>query len=257
VVGSCRACRGDIAWLSYCSLSSRYVDDCFTERIELRRIERCQATVGYAERESWEREPYITSARSTNFCPLRTTAPSCQIECKNTKRAGALVRDINPDTRILVSRTTRTLRSHCRDFSRDLLRCERAQLLNGAVQFSNHLSKSLATGLAFRRFQNDHVCTPSNRYGLAPSLDPGGGNHHAFFGVLHGFHRQSLRNIRTKYIMVLRTFRRQPEILWIARRSFVAAYSDSPIATVPAGPPPFNLARWIPPFLSSEAMECV
>ena len=233
MVGSCRACRGDIAWLSYCSLSSRYVDDCFTERIELRRIERCQATVGYAERESWEREPYITSARSTNFCPLRTTAPSCQIECKNTKRAGALVRDINPDTRILVSRTTRTLRSHCRDFSRDLLRCERAQLLNGAVQFSNHLSKSLATGLAFRRFQNDHVCTPSNRYGLAPSLDPGGGNHHAFFSVLHGFHRQRIQCIRRQYTMVLRLRSQWSAILRAARPSFMTACSDCPISTIP------------------------
>lgn len=55
--------------------------------------------------------------------------------------------------------------------------------------------------------------------------------------------------------MVLQLFRHQSAILRAARPLFVAAYSDSSIAAVPGGPLPFNLARWISPFLSSEAME--
>ena len=82
--------------------------------------------------------------------------------------AGGLVTDISPDPMILVSRTTRTWRSYCRDLCGNLLRGEGTQLLGGATQLTNHTPESLTTGLAFRRLQNHLVGSPPDRYRFAP-----------------------------------------------------------------------------------------
>jgi YD repeat-containing protein len=63
---------------------------------------------------------------ATVTCPTRTALRIC---------AGGLVMDISPDTRMLISRTTRTWRSHCRDLCGNLFRCEGAKLLAARRSF--------------------------------------------------------------------------------------------------------------------------
>ncbi|CAE6707184.1 hypothetical protein NSPZN2_11035 [Nitrospira defluvii] len=91
-------------------------------------------------------------------------------------------------------------------------------------------------------------------HGFSPPLHPGGGNHHAFFGVLHGFHRQRNQCTRRQYTMVLRLCSQRSAILRAARLSFVASFSEGSIVIVPAEPLPFGVACWLT-ILSSEVIS--
>jgi hypothetical protein len=88
-------------------------------------------------------------------------------------RAGGLVEDINPDTMMLVSSTTRTLRSNRCDLCRNLFGGEWTDFLGGATQLTNHAPEALTTSLPLRRFQNHHVRPTSDRDRFAPTFHPG------------------------------------------------------------------------------------
>jgi hypothetical protein len=88
---------------------------------------------------------------------------------------------------MLVSRTTRTWRSHRRDLCGNLLRGEGTKLLGGATQLANHTPKSLTTGLAFRRLQNHHVGSPPDGQGFTPTLTQAEGVPFAAFSFSSDF----------------------------------------------------------------------
>jgi hypothetical protein len=90
-------------------------------------------------------------------------------------RAGGPVREISPEMKMLVSRTTRRLSPHCRHLVGDLLRRKGAELAGGTAYFPNHPGEPLAAGSVRGRFQDRDVSSAICGHGFAPALDPGRG----------------------------------------------------------------------------------
>mgnify|MGYP000944227623 CR=1 FL=1 len=94
--------------------------------------------------------------------------------------------DNSPDTKIFVSRTTRTPAPYRCNLSGNLFGGD-VQFAGGAAELADHTNQLLATGRSGWRFQSQDVGVSVRYDGFPPTLHPGGGNHHAFFGVLNGF----------------------------------------------------------------------
>ena len=75
--------------------------------------------------------------------------------CKTawTIRAGGPTADNRPDTKMFVSRTTRTIAPYCLDFGSNLVGRD-AQLACGAAQLAHHTGEPFSTGGACGRFQD-------------------------------------------------------------------------------------------------------
>ena len=102
--------------------------------------------------------------------------------------AGGPDEEINPETRILVSITTRTLPSYRVHFSGDVAWRERGKRAGAFAQFPHHADEALAYGFTGRRFNDDHIGAPPDRNRLAPSFEPCRWNHQPTLCAPYGTH---------------------------------------------------------------------
>ncbi len=86
--------------------------------------------------------------------------------------AGGPDEEINPETRILVSITTRTLSPNCVHFSGDVARREGREFAATCTQFPHHADEAFACGFTGGRFNDDHIGAPPDRDRIPPSFEP-------------------------------------------------------------------------------------
>jgi len=103
--------------------------------------------------------------------------------------AGGPDEEINPETRILVSITTRTLSLYRVHFSGDIARREREEFSATCAQFPHHTDEALACGFTGGRFNDDHIGAPPDRDRIAPSFEPRRWDHYPTFCAPYSAHR--------------------------------------------------------------------
>jgi len=103
--------------------------------------------------------------------------------------AGGPDEEINPETRILVSITTRTLSSHRVHFSGDIAWREQGEIAATCAQFPHHADEALACGFTGGGLNDDHIGAPPDRDRIAPSFEPRGWDHQPTFCGPYSAHR--------------------------------------------------------------------